>query len=321
MDMRIFAYYRDLVRQRERGDPAMLLRVLSPHEAFLADPAAGLHVRFRLGGLSFPPTVYYKIFTHRPITDIGSFAPRDYTKSRDEHIKNPMTMNDLARTQQQNPSGTAGWYRRWENNGWRPLSFTAPRFEDLQRDAIAAATAAKRTEWHHSKLVRRQDAVQKKRAAKLAWLRKMYKLGLVQGEHDGAMTARGTSDTAPAHLVDLKGDSQPSAEQQVRRPQSAVARGSSSSSVFREKILAGTVGRQPDSMLPPPSRGTGADSAFDLFNKAPLAQTSDDFNLSNDALELTRRTTLLDRVMTRVDAHEAASKAVQDPNWDWEKEV
>ena len=28
----------------------------------------------------FPPQIYYKIFTHRPVQDLGSFAPRDYTK-------------------------------------------------------------------------------------------------------------------------------------------------------------------------------------------------------------------------------------------------
>jgi hypothetical protein len=27
----------------------------------------------------FPPNIYYKIFTHRNVADIGAFAPRDYT--------------------------------------------------------------------------------------------------------------------------------------------------------------------------------------------------------------------------------------------------
>ena len=51
-------YFRDLLRQRERGDATSLLKALNPQEAFLADPAAGLHIRFRLGGFSFPPAVY-----------------------------------------------------------------------------------------------------------------------------------------------------------------------------------------------------------------------------------------------------------------------
>ena len=50
-----------------------------PQEAELAgDAALGSHVRLRLGGYTFPPTIYYKIYTHRSVADIGAFAPRDY---------------------------------------------------------------------------------------------------------------------------------------------------------------------------------------------------------------------------------------------------
>ena len=65
---RIFRYYRDLIHFRERGDPKELLRSINPREAQLADAAAGIHVRFRLGGTVFPPLVFYKIYTHRPVT-------------------------------------------------------------------------------------------------------------------------------------------------------------------------------------------------------------------------------------------------------------
>ncbi|PNW71779.1 hypothetical protein CHLRE_16g681301v5 [Chlamydomonas reinhardtii] len=75
---RIFNYYRDLIRFRERGDPRELLKVINPREAQLVDAAAGIHVRFRLGGTVFPPLVFYKIFTHRTVVDIGAFGPRDY---------------------------------------------------------------------------------------------------------------------------------------------------------------------------------------------------------------------------------------------------
>ena len=61
------------------GDPAFLLRVLAPSEADFADEASGVHVRFRLGGESWPPTIFYKVFTHRNVADIGAFAPRDYS--------------------------------------------------------------------------------------------------------------------------------------------------------------------------------------------------------------------------------------------------
>jgi hypothetical protein len=31
------------------------------------------------GGCTFPPVIYYKIFTHRPVTDMCAFSPKDYT--------------------------------------------------------------------------------------------------------------------------------------------------------------------------------------------------------------------------------------------------
>jgi hypothetical protein len=41
-----------------------LVKMLSPKEAeLLMEPTSQCRVRFRLGGNTFPPTVYYKIFT------------------------------------------------------------------------------------------------------------------------------------------------------------------------------------------------------------------------------------------------------------------
>jgi hypothetical protein len=53
---------------REAADPRQLLRSINAAEAALVEPAAGLHIRFRLGGSSFPPILLYKLFTHRPVT-------------------------------------------------------------------------------------------------------------------------------------------------------------------------------------------------------------------------------------------------------------
>lgn len=62
MNVRIFSFYKDLVRFHMACDPAQLLRHVSPHEAdlFHQDAAMGIHVRFRLGGGAFPPTLLYK---------------------------------------------------------------------------------------------------------------------------------------------------------------------------------------------------------------------------------------------------------------------
>ncbi|KAJ1481383.1 hypothetical protein T484DRAFT_2730790 [Baffinella frigidus] len=81
INVRIYKYYRNLVNFRHRGDPGLLLRCINPQEAALTqDRASGAVVRFRLGGAMFPPIVYYKIFVRSAVTDVGAFAPRDYTQ-------------------------------------------------------------------------------------------------------------------------------------------------------------------------------------------------------------------------------------------------
>ena len=81
-DRAVYQYYRDLIRLRENTDTAQMLCSINPTEGQLAESATGLHVRFRLGGESFPPHIMYKIYTHRPVTDIGSFCPRNYVQER-----------------------------------------------------------------------------------------------------------------------------------------------------------------------------------------------------------------------------------------------
>lgn len=59
--------------------PGELLKYIIPKESMLLDDiACGLHVRFRLGGVLFPPKIFFKIYTHRPLCDVNAFAPRDY---------------------------------------------------------------------------------------------------------------------------------------------------------------------------------------------------------------------------------------------------
>src|ERR1700722_10191078 len=56
------------------------MRTINPVESKYIDAASGVRIRFRLAGERFPPTIYYKIFTNRPIQDICANAPRDYTR-------------------------------------------------------------------------------------------------------------------------------------------------------------------------------------------------------------------------------------------------
>ena len=146
----IFAYLRGMIEFRETaGDASQLLRCINPREAqLMADASLSSHVRFRLGGASFPPSIYYKVrcqmhsrtaletqrglshifsqvFTHGAITDVGAFAPRDYTAARKQpwpgsrsSTPRPDSATDQ-RKQQTVADKRAGWYSRVENNGWR----------------------------------------------------------------------------------------------------------------------------------------------------------------------------------------------------------
>lgn len=181
----VFRFYVQLIRFRERGDPALMLRAINPNETNLMDPAAGLHVRFRLGGVVFPPTVYYRVYTHNNVADVCSFAPKDYTVAR-RHPTTAMVHNKH-HGGGGGGSSKAGWYQRVENNPWRPvatmvlkdaelLTATGPgtstngiRFTASARDVIPPTAA-----FHHSRLKRREDRAQRERATRRKWLAELY---------------------------------------------------------------------------------------------------------------------------------------------------
>ncbi|GAQ80325.1 hypothetical protein KFL_000510260 [Klebsormidium nitens] len=177
---KVYRYFRDLIRFRERGDPALLLRSINPTEARYAEAAAGLHVRFRLGGDTFPPMVFYKIYTHRPVTDVCSFCPRDYAALSQRRGKRQPG------TRKQSGGEEEDWYLRWENNGWRPVA------ERLLQpvDPVTVRTAAVRRPFHYSKLKRREDLEQLARRKKLEWFQQMYKSGREASDF-------GTDDSGP----------------------------------------------------------------------------------------------------------------------------
>jgi hypothetical protein len=129
VNRQVFSFYKRLVHYREGSDALRMLRSINASEAFLMDPAAGLHVRFRLGGATFPPVILYKIYTHRPVADIGAFAPKDYTKAparlRAVDVHNAIDLKRTANGLPQQAPKTddrATWYRRVENNEWRAVS-------------------------------------------------------------------------------------------------------------------------------------------------------------------------------------------------------
>ena len=165
----IYHFYVDLIKFRERGDPQLMLKCINPKEASLIDSASGLHVRFRLGGASFPPTIYYKIFCHAPVADMCSFAPKDYVDAR--RCKPTTTMRHNKETLRQ--EDRSRWYKRNDKNEWRCIS------ERVLQDAETIAEEPayeipKDAPWHHSKLKRKQDVSLKVKRKRREWLKHLY---------------------------------------------------------------------------------------------------------------------------------------------------
>jgi len=168
---RIFGYLREMLLFREQGDAKELLRCINPREAGLIDVATKIHVRFRLGGSLFPPAIYYKVYTHAPVADVGAFAPRDYTATFQPP---PVVLHNKEKAGERVArENRQGWYRRVENNGWRPVSDKL--FEEA--DEAELCGTAKAVEWHHVKLERRENLAKRRKQKKLEWLQKMYAQG------------------------------------------------------------------------------------------------------------------------------------------------
>lgn len=135
---RAFLVARDRIARAERRDPVAVIRAVNPAESVLADAAAGVLVRFRLGGAEFPPTVYYRIHTSRPVADVCALAPRDYAAARARAAKRA-SRRRRARTPSPEPVGRE--YAREDGNDWRPVSARALEdFDARARDMDPRAT-------------------------------------------------------------------------------------------------------------------------------------------------------------------------------------
>ncbi|KAI9204663.1 uncharacterized protein BJ171DRAFT_618777 [Polychytrium aggregatum] len=204
-NIKIYHFYRDLIKFRERGDPRKLLKFINPKEAALIDGASGIHVRFRLGGSSFPPKIYYKIFIHNNMIDMNAFSPRDYTQQRN---KQPLPKDLFCNNKKIDQPHTDGWYVRHENNGWRCVSdatWTNPF------DPITITTSEVKVPFHHLKLKRRDELAKEKKLKRLKWLQKMYQEGrhivLDQAETNKAQPPAAVAAAALAAAAEEKRDS------------------------------------------------------------------------------------------------------------------
>lgn len=131
------------------------------------DSASKCHVRFRLGGLKFPPLIYYKVFVHGAVCDINAFAPRDYNQMKKDKRKNTINIK-FDKDQGDNHEG---WYERIENNGWRPINdkILTP-FDQIEID-----TSNKPKPFHFDPKKRKALTEREKRLRKIRWLRKLYR--------------------------------------------------------------------------------------------------------------------------------------------------
>eukprot|EP00833_Pecoramyces_ruminatium_P008240 jgi/Orpsp1_1/1182272/evm.model.c7180000080573.2 len=167
---KIFKFYKYLIRYRENGNPCKLLKYINPLEAQLIDSSFKAHIRFRLGGYSFPPVIYYKIYIHKSLIDINSFSPRDYTK-----IEKPTPHQLFCNDKEIPDNSITGWYTRVENNGWRPISDNFK--SDIHgMDEIEFETTQKTVQFHHLRLKRKEDVIIQKKKKKIEWLRKIYQI-------------------------------------------------------------------------------------------------------------------------------------------------
>ncbi|KAL0211576.1 hypothetical protein RCL1_005202 [Eukaryota sp. TZLM3-RCL] len=166
-DKTIFRFYRSLLSNVSSLSPSMVLRSISPTEARLLDKSTFCHVRFRLSGFSFPPMLLYRVYVHGNVTDLNSFAPRDYS--------NRLTSSVPA----EKVTDKSGWYNRDDLalNPWRPVAETALT-DLLGLTDLTLPLALNKTKppesWHWSKLKRSQDVEKKRRLKRLEWLKKTY---------------------------------------------------------------------------------------------------------------------------------------------------
>ncbi|KAM7370087.1 hypothetical protein PAMP_011370 [Pampus punctatissimus] len=187
-----------------------LLRLLFL-KAVLLDAAAGVFIRFRLGGITFPPNIYYKIFTHRPIADVCASSPKDYTQPGLKKLVAWQTNNGWPLMQEDR----SGWYQRMENNSWRLFcSKVVPKGEPNE------IGADKKINFHYSRLQRKHDVDKWRKRRKIEWLKHMkpiyhplflsyrYNQGRLQARpvHRHMATLVGSSTQEVMETIEEKGD-------------------------------------------------------------------------------------------------------------------
>ncbi|GIQ84667.1 hypothetical protein KIPB_006207, partial [Kipferlia bialata] len=192
---------RDMVAFRRQGDPVQLLKHLAPREAELCETNLSMQtvVRLRLGGESWPPRIYFKVFVRGGVVDLGDTAPRDY---HSEMTSGPWGGGGLTRTMggwlnEEEGMDRTTWYSRVEANPWRPVGAAF-----ASRDEVVMATTATTLKVDWRSLTRRQDKEKQRRQKKIRWMQQLYRMkregaeGGREGVDEGLRLERDTSDDA-----------------------------------------------------------------------------------------------------------------------------
>uniref|UniRef100_A0A8C4RAZ9 Uncharacterized protein n=2 Tax=Eptatretus burgeri TaxID=7764 RepID=A0A8C4RAZ9_EPTBU len=174
-DRKVFLQLKALMDFKANSDPKYILRFINPKEANLLDAAAGIYIRFRLGGDSFPPRIFYKLFTHRPIIDLCASSPRDYSQAN-PGVRKYCTMHSIPLA-----ATGSGWYKRVENNGWRPV------IESLM---LRQPTCDGTRIFPHCRLRRHLDRERCRKKKKISWMQKMYMEGTLKAQSEDIEAAQ-----------------------------------------------------------------------------------------------------------------------------------
>ncbi|XP_069554017.1 protein MFI-like [Brachyistius frenatus] len=195
----IFMHLKELISLCSQLDPQKSLKTVNPRETELLDAAAGVFIRFRLGGITFPPSIYYKIFTHQPITDVCASSPRDYFRLG---LKRPVvrkTFSNWALMQ----DDKQGWYQRTDNNSWR--LFCNKVVFLVESTEIGKN---KKVDFHFSQLQRKHDVDKWRKRRKIEWMKQMYNQGRLQ-DHPEDSDVETMMEDATQEVIDAieeKGD-------------------------------------------------------------------------------------------------------------------
>uniref|UniRef100_UPI00358F0DC3 protein MFI n=1 Tax=Myxine glutinosa TaxID=7769 RepID=UPI00358F0DC3 len=141
---------------------------MESNEANLLDAAAGIYIRFRLGGDSFPPNIFYKLFTHRPIMDLCASSPR-VSRQINLGMRKSCTEHSIPLT----------------DRFWLVQEGREQRMEVMLRPPTCDGTRI----FPHCRLRRYLDR-DRCRKKKISWMQKMYMEGTLKAQSENTKAAQ-----------------------------------------------------------------------------------------------------------------------------------